>query len=496
MRLPTIGLTVLALVAALWGTAPAQADPERGGVPLDDLARSAVKVLEDVQETLADPDTTEITTALVQLHEVYDDLPADERREAKALLARPTDATHNPIQDLINYGGITPSTTCGTRFCVHWTESGKHRADPAWVTTTLDVLDQVWTSEIDNLGYRRPTSDGTVGNPPGNTTGGLVDVYLGELVDDGYYGYANWDPSSSKAGYLVLDNDFVGLRVTPLKALKATAAHEFFHIVQFAYRRKVDPWLMESTAAWIEEVVFTEANDNRQYLRYSSLRLPRQVLDEPSIAVYGNWIFFEYLSKKYGNAVVRDIWQRSAKAQNHSTKAINKALKARGSNLADTFADFSAANLTPGRTYSEGSAYPKPLKNKVRKLSTKKKSTGWLIDRLDHLTASHSPVKASGKLGKKWRLRVDVQRTDKRQRARVVVHRTDGRVNVKTVKMKGNKGKATVKFGAADVKRVTVTLINGSARYACKKGTPYACKGKPKDDNQKFTFRARLVKRS
>jgi hypothetical protein len=40
-----------------------------------------------------------------------------------------------------------------------------------------------------------------------------------------------------------------------VRPLKVTAAHEFFHAVQFAYDIGEDGWLMESTATWMEEHV-------------------------------------------------------------------------------------------------------------------------------------------------------------------------------------------------------------------------------------------------
>ena len=45
-----------------------------------------------------------------------------------------------------------------------------------------------------------------------------------------------------------------------------TAAHEFFHAVQFAYDAADDQWFMESTATWMEDEIYDDVNDNLQYL--------------------------------------------------------------------------------------------------------------------------------------------------------------------------------------------------------------------------------------
>ena len=50
-------------------------------------------------------------------------------------------------------------------------------------------------------------------------------------------------------------------------ALQVTAAHEYFHLVQFGYDINEDGWIMESTATWAEDEVFDSINDNAQYLR-------------------------------------------------------------------------------------------------------------------------------------------------------------------------------------------------------------------------------------
>src|SRR4029453_5199034 len=118
-------------------------------------------------------------------------------------------------------------------------------------------------------------------------------------------------------------------------ALRVTAAHEFFHAVQFAYDWKEDLWLMEGSAAWIEDEVYDGINDNRQYLAFSPIGQTTfwHALDwyhpNPSnplsLQVYGSWIFFRYLSERYSREIVRTIWRRAATIpappNDHSMKA-------------------------------------------------------------------------------------------------------------------------------------------------------------------------------
>ena len=54
---------------------------------------------------------------------------------------------------------------------------------------------------------------------------------------------------------------------TPKENLQVTAAHEFFHSVQYSYDVREDAWIMEATAAWAEDEIYPKVNDNIQYLR-------------------------------------------------------------------------------------------------------------------------------------------------------------------------------------------------------------------------------------
>ena len=64
---------------------------------------------------------------------------------------------------------------------------------------------------------------------------------------------------------------------------------------------------METTATWMEERVFDAVDDNRRYLRLGQLGFPKRPVDifeDFGGAQYGNWVFFEYLSHRFGNAYV------------------------------------------------------------------------------------------------------------------------------------------------------------------------------------------------
>src|SRR5690606_8614994 len=121
------------------------------------------------------------------------------------------------------------------------------------------------------------------------------------------------------------------------------------------------------------------------------------------------------------------------------------------------------------------------------------RGTAWLTHRAAPPAASDNPARPAAKLRAGWRLRIDVRRTDKRQRARVVVHRTDGTTTVERLRFTGSDARLRLDLGSTPVRKVTVTLANGSSRCACDRGTEWTCRGTPRDDGRAIRYRARLT---
>ena len=126
-------------------------------------------------------------------------------------------------------------------------------------------------------------------------------------------------------GYCVLDNNYARSQYGSanfLNPLRVTAAHEFFHAIQFAYDVDEDLWFMEGTATWVEDEVYPTINDNRQYLAYSPIRYPRCSADYTSgLHRYGSWILFRFASEYLHNrAIVRRMWEAADSAADARTR--------------------------------------------------------------------------------------------------------------------------------------------------------------------------------
>lgn len=484
----TLAVTTMALSVTLsvLGSAAWSADdqrPDRPALP-PAAATSPHAALATAQAVVDGSDGTDTGDATLALRDLFVALPAlsrTDRAAAQDLLARPSENKR----------------ACSDHVCVHWTTSGSDATTTRWADRTLTVMNQVWNREIGGLGYRAPAPDQAGGSDK-------LDVYLQDVGAQGLYGECvpeNTVPDHPRraSGYCILDNDFARAQFgsKPSTALRATAAHEFFHASQFNYDYKEDHWFMEATATWMEERVYDDVNDNRQYLPAGQMQEPTQALDtfnQYGSNQYGNWAFFEFLSQSYGNDIVRQIWTTAVGRDNYSTKALRKSLP---TSFLDTYAAFAAANVTPARSYSEGRYWPHPASVH---LTLGRAQTQGANGPIDHMANAPIRVRPADTLGSRaWHLRVRVDGPGRRTApaTTLVVMLANGNVDHVRVRLdRTGFGHAVVPFSYQRVKQVYVVPTNASTRFDCAGNDPtYSCSGTPLDDGRNFAISLSTVKR-
>lgn len=317
--------------------------------------------------------------------------------ENRFILRRPTD-TDDPDY----YGeGITVLTydTPEGHFKIHYTEDdtngdavegsdGDPSTVPQFVINTGNAFEKAY-SHILSLGYIPLPNDGNKGGDS------RFDVYI--LNIPGSYGYTSYDDVPSDV-YIVIDNDFatVPKNLDPdgvqKGAIKVTVAHELFHAFQFQYTTNItdtdNGWWMEATSTWMEDEVYPEVKD---YLNYIGLRYddsndngkwdigetyynidgsiagttgrsskwfdrPGYSLDSTSdFHEYGTVIWAKYLSKTYGDNIIKAIWERIGRGGKALT-AIYDELILQGTDLGNAFGSFQITNYK--RDYPDGNYYP------------------------------------------------------------------------------------------------------------------------------------------
>ncbi|HET9420727.1 MAG TPA: MXAN_6640 family putative metalloprotease, partial [Nocardioides sp.] len=512
-------------------TVPAgAADPDPSAPPPDDATVVAKEALAEVQdlfeglEPLGTDTEQDLTLALRDLALLKNDLPPAQEREAERLLARPTDGGSDQFGDGYTTAEATP--VCSDVVCVHYvtttgdrvpTADGTGNGVPDYVDFTLATMTDVHNKYV-AAGYRAPKSDLSADNNGGDAR---PDVYLADIGPDGFYGYCATDediPTNGPQdtwGYCVLDNDYAQDEFptnTPKENLQVTAAHEYFHAVQFGYDVGEDGWVMEATATWAEDELYDGVDDNVQYLRSGPMRLPHESLDQYFGAYhYGAWIFFRYLTEKFPASqagmptLVRELWRRlddaPGGADDYSLEGVKKTLQKRDLSLAEAFARFSAANRTPGRSYDEGkeNRYPTAPLDRASRLSQGARSTSLRLW-LDHLAAGtvrYTP--AASLVSPAWRLRLVLDMADrwKGTGAAVTIQPRNAAPRTQWVKLdKDGDARPTYNFSTKKVKYVEVTLVNASDDFRCNRGTRFSCEGKPKFDNSSQRISAKLFKAS
>lgn len=420
---------------------------------------------------------------------------------ARAILARPTD--HHELFPGHRYQA-SAKKVCTAKVCVHYVTRTKDAATRTWARKTLKVMMGVWRKEIGGLGYSRPPKDGRRGGDR------RFDVYLEQIGNNGYYGYCAPEgrPKKRMHSYCVLDNNFSRreFRTRPVNALRVTAAHEFFHAIQFGYNALSDRWMMESTAVWMEDKVADSVNDYLQYAPAGQLGNPTVPLDTGANGIYyGNFAFWTYLSERYGADIVRNVWNRAKTT--YSIPAIAGALVGRGG-FTTNFAAYSAANLLPAAFYSEGSKWTRAQPTKSGLLTNDRVGTFTFSGApyhndgspnptagLDHLTSKSIAV-VPGKDGTDTpatrpgtTLTIDVRGpvAASSPGASVVVYSTDGTKRVVNLAFTAAQtSHVVVPFGHDQVAAVTITVANASQSYVCNRRTVFACAGQSRFDTQAF----------
>ncbi len=259
-------------------------------------------------------------------------------------------------------------TSSRGRFKIYYNRTGSQAVDltdadtngiPDYVDEVARTFENVWDLQIDQLGYLAPPSDGD----------GVYDVYIRSLANQSVYGLTY--PEASQEGhtsssYMEIDNNYTDriYATKGLDGLRVTAAHEFYHAVQFAYYDDISTaaWWHELTATWMEDVAYTEVNDYYQYIP-NFFSFPDASLDQFDIHVFGASVYAHYLEQVYGRASVRRSWEvlKERKPSDDSLEHYDAGMPAGG--FAEVFPRFAIWNyFTDSRTrsgyYSEAASYP------------------------------------------------------------------------------------------------------------------------------------------
>jgi hypothetical protein len=456
-------------------------------------------------------DPRDATMALRDLAVRVGALSSADRRLAEMLLARPTDgASEGNGAGYVRVPKANRKRFCTTRFCVHWVTRGTERPSlvdrnrngrPDYIDKTVKTMNTVWSKEIGSFGYKKPRSDSLSGSHHGGNPNGRIDIFIANIGNRGLYGYCTTDDPRinrnthrQNSAYCVFDNDFRRSEFTTgafgLAALKVTAAHEFFHAIQFAYDLFDDSAFMEGTATWMEDEVFTGVNDNVQYLQSGSPMDPVNNASQgpwipldaghPSVQ-YSTWIWYRFLSENHGRGIIKQIWARAVGKANYGFKAIADILAARGTSLQAMLALFGTWNTSPATFYTEGVRYP--TAGAVPGINNGTNTFGMFHFSNDYVVFTPVPGNTS--------LDVTIDFPPGVGAATVVSFSAAG-VTATAVPLdaNGHGGPVSVWFDPLAVSKVVVVITNAGGRFVCNQDLIFSCSGLPLDDLDGFVVTA------
>jgi hypothetical protein len=357
-----IPLFLLAAALALPATAGAttvRLDTAPGAGSFPDAPRALLREAEAIAAGDERARGGELTLLLKELAVALPELEGAERARAIDLLERPTMGEGTRADDG-EYTVEEETPLCSEHFCVHYVATTKDKpASLGYVEMMNAVFENVYAAENVQMGWRPPKSDGARGCPGrADFCMDKTDVYVKDIGSRGLYGYAAPDPGQDEFqqhAYLVLDNDYSEEIFTrdypegPTEPVQVTAAHEYNHVLQFAYSVVQETWMYEATASWIEEKVYPDINDYFQYMpswaQLSNLPLTHEDVSGDFVGkTYGNAVWNQWIDTTFGQQAILSAWDNvlDVRPRGFSPAAYGKAFQAGGSDWFRAFTGFAA----------------------------------------------------------------------------------------------------------------------------------------------------------
>lgn len=256
------------------------------------------------------------------------------------------------------YGSTLPRKRVTRHFLI--------RFDPAAFGGRITIrayartLERSWATEISSFRWPAP--------PFGTGSGGQYHVRIEDL-GSGLYGFVTtngatagpvgnnphtaWPDHDAYSSCMVLNADYRGFPSPPLRSLQSTAAHEFNHSIQFGEGAltgtgRPDLVFTEGATTMMEDEVFDRANDNYYYL-WPSLS-PSMGAYPQDFGVYSYWVVFRGMVERFGTGVagggedvLQKFWELTSREIAGNLAAMELALQAEGTTLADSFHDAAIA---------------------------------------------------------------------------------------------------------------------------------------------------------
>lgn len=340
-------------------------------VPLASHANSVLQYENLVQSGLPLSHEDSILISFGQMKGMFRSLPVIKTHYGKcgtelaSEAIRIQDRFSKQLKEAVIMGGAPLSDSIisfSGRFTIHFSKAGPDSTTMEYADSVAYYADEAYKLEIDTLGYAKP---------PFGASDSTWHIYLYDQGSSGIYGYTSQTTvtpiASSSSGlplyraYITMDNDFPAgtYKTVGLDAARITVFHEFHHIIQFGsygdefgdvnFREMTSVWLEMRSTPWVPD-----------YLQYIDRYLSH--IDQSFDAVEGNGypqcIWMQYLEKKFGEDIIKNIWQFYSDKQPDFLLAIDSILVAHGTDFCNEYKRFGTAVYYTGRNFQGSSVFP------------------------------------------------------------------------------------------------------------------------------------------
>lgn len=264
------------------------------------------------------------------------------------------------IENAVELSG--PELVIETRdFRVLYTLEGEDASSQEYARAVADRLQEIYEAQIRRIGWAEPIRD----------EDGRYRAYVAHA--DGSMGYtkpvqivfdnprtSNVRERTAARTVFVIDNDFAGVEkeATPASLARATATHEFNHVVQFGYDSEEGlNWLYEATASWTETTTVGVDQDATDYTE-TDFAAPQLCFTTTADGMdYAQWTLLQSMADSHGERIVVRMWENAVTYDGFET--MSRTLSEVRTNIPDTIQRWRAQNFA--RDYDLAPRFPRAV---------------------------------------------------------------------------------------------------------------------------------------
>ncbi|MBL8536099.1 MAG: pre-peptidase C-terminal domain-containing protein [Hyphomonadaceae bacterium] len=231
-------------------------------------------------------------------------------------------------------------------FRLHYTLEGEDASTAAYAQATASALQEIFDTQVRRMGWAEPIrdADGRYRAYIGEAEGSMGYTKVVQFVFDNPNTASVRERAAARTVFMI-DNDFAGMgkEAPPESLMRATATHEFNHVVQHAYDAEEElRWLYESTASWIETATVGRDQDATDYVE-TDFAAPELCWTTTTPGHdYGQWTLLQSLADRFGPDIVVQLWRNTVAYDGFET--MTRTLTPVGSDIPDAIQYWRAQN--------------------------------------------------------------------------------------------------------------------------------------------------------